>query len=84
MKEERAMKKAAEAEERRRKREIEGLEKDIGSMEERISEIEREMQLPENLSDFSLLADLSSELTELRESLDTAYLKWEGLQEEQL
>ena len=81
-KEERAMKKAAEAEERRLKREIEALERDIEAMEQRISEIEQEMQLPENLSDFSLLAELSSEMTELREKIEADYIKWETLQEQ--
>ena len=81
VKEERALKKAAEAEERRRKREIEGLEKDIETLEERIAEIEAEMQLPENLSDFSKLAKLSKEMTKLREDLDSAYAGWEALQE---
>ena len=81
IKEERALKKAAEAEERRRKREIEGLEAEIENLEEKIAEIEAEMQKPENLSDFSKLAELSKEMTKLREDLDSAYVKWEGLQE---
>ncbi len=81
VKEERALKKAAEAEERRRKREIEGLEAEIENLEEKIAEIEAEMQKPENLSDFSKLAELSKEMTKLREDLDSAYVKWEGLQE---
>ncbi|MBE6026351.1 MAG: ABC-F family ATP-binding cassette domain-containing protein [Clostridiales bacterium] len=81
IKEERALKKAAEAEERRRKREIEGLEAEIENLEEKIAEIEAEMQKPENLSDFSKLAELSKEMTKLREELDSAYAKWEGLQE---
>ena len=42
---------------------------------------EAEMQKPENLSDFSKLAELSKEMTKLREELDSAYAKWEGLQE---
>ena len=79
-KEERAIKKAAEAEERRRKREIEGIEREIESIEERIAEIEREMQLPENLTDFGKLSGLSSEMTELKEKEDAAYTKWEELQ----
>ncbi|MBP3758643.1 MAG: ABC-F family ATP-binding cassette domain-containing protein [Firmicutes bacterium] len=79
-KEERAIKKAAEAEERRRKREIEGLEREIESIEERIAEIEHEMQLPENLTDFGKLSGLSSEMTELKEKEDAAYTKWEELQ----
>ena len=81
IKEERALKKAAEAEERRRKREIEGLEAEIENLEEKIAEIEAEMQKSENLSDFSKLAELSKEMTKLREELDSAYAKWEGLQE---
>ena len=72
--------KALEAEERRRKREIEGLEREIESIEERIAEIEREMQLPENLTDFGKLSGLSSEMTELKEKEDAAYTKWEELQ----
>ena len=31
--------------------------------------------------DFSKLAELSKEMTKLREELDSAYAKWEGLQE---
>ncbi|MBR3183233.1 MAG: ABC-F family ATP-binding cassette domain-containing protein, partial [Firmicutes bacterium] len=81
VKEERALKKAAEAEERRRKREIEGLEAEIENLEEKIAEIEAEMQKPENLSDFSKLAKLSKEMTKLREDLDSAYAGWEALQE---
>ena len=81
VKEERAMKKAAEAEERRRKREIESLEEKIGSIEERIAEIGQEMQLPENISDFNLLAELGKEMTALRDELDGYYLKWEELQD---
>jgi hypothetical protein len=38
------------------------------------------MQLPENLTDFGKLSGLSSEMTELKEKEDAAYLKWEELQ----
>ncbi len=79
-KDERADKKAKEAEERRRLREIERLEKDIEDSENRVSEIETMMQLPENMTDFNKLADLSKELSELKEHINECYSKWEELQ----
>ena len=79
-KDERARKKAIEAEERRRQREIQKTEEDIEKLEERAGKIEGEMQLPENLTDFSKLAELSSELTEIRAEIAQLYDKWESLQ----
>ena len=79
-KEERAGKKAVEAEERRRLREIERLEKDIESKENRVSEIEDLMQLQENLSDFNKLTKLSEEMSKLKEEINENYEKWETLQ----
>jgi hypothetical protein len=49
-------------------------------MEERISEIEREMQLPENMTDFGKLAGLSEEMKDLKEKTEKAYAEWEELQ----
>ena len=79
-KDERARKKAIEAEERRRQREIQKTEEDIEKLEERAGKIEGEMQLPDNLTDFSKLAELSSELTEIRAEIAQLYDKWESLQ----
>lgn len=79
-KDERARKKAIEAEERRRQREIQKTEEDIEKLEERAGKIEGEMQLPDNLTDYSKLAELSSELTEIRAEIAQLYDKWESLQ----
>ena len=79
-KEERALKKAQEAEERRLKREIERLETEIETLETRLSEIEEIMARPENAADFSKLSKLSSEMTEIKEKINICYEKWEDLQ----
>ncbi len=79
-KDERAMKKAQEAEERRKQREITQTEERIEKLEERVSVIEEEMQLPENLSDFGKLAELSKEMDSLKAEIAALYDKWECLQ----
>ncbi len=82
-KEERAAKKAQEAEERRKQREILRLEEEIEKMESRVSEIEEEMQLEENMTDFSKLTGLSEEMTRLKQKIAENYDKWEALQLEE-
>ena len=79
-KDERALKKAREAEERRKLREIRDIEENIEKSEERLREIEEEMQLPENLSDFGKLAELSKEMDSLKAEIADLYDKWECLE----
>ncbi len=74
------MKKAQEAEELRKQREIAQTEEKIEKLEERVSVIEEEMQLPENLSDFGKLAELSKEMDSLKAEIAALYDKWECLQ----
>ena len=79
-KEERSLKKAEEAKERRKQREIEKVEKEIETMEQRALELEQEMAKPEISTDFSRLAELSTELSDLRSEISRKYEFWESIQ----
>ncbi|MCQ2554900.1 MAG: ATP-binding cassette domain-containing protein [Clostridia bacterium] len=77
--EERQKKKEEDREERRKKRQIENTEKEIALLEEKISEVEAELSLPENMSDYGKLSELSSKLEDLKSELNMKYELWESL-----
>ncbi len=77
--EERAYKKKLQAEERRRARELDQLEKEIADLEETISETEDLMCTEEMLSDPIKLAELGDKLTADKEELEYLYARWEEL-----
>ena len=56
------MKKAEEAEIRRKNRLKESLEEEIAQLEKKISELEEQMCLPENVADYEKLERLGSDL----------------------
>ena len=77
----RQLNKIREAEERRRKRQIEELENKIAELEEEIALLEGKMADPENSMNYQYLAELGETLSMKRESLDDVYLQWAELQE---
>ncbi len=79
-KEEYLKKKQNASEERKRKTRIEKLEKDISVTEEKISNLENELALPENATDYVKCAEISTELEELNERLLLFYEEWENMQ----
>ncbi len=80
-KEERAAKKAQEAEERRLKREIEKTELSITENEEEMERLKKEMSDPAIASDFPKLSKLGARLEELRAETDRLYDQWEKIQQ---
>ena len=73
--------KEQDARERRRKHDLESLEKEIASLEEQIASIDREMEIPETQCDAERLMTLSGERQALSEKLDECYEKWAALEE---
>ncbi|MBQ9014619.1 MAG: ABC-F family ATP-binding cassette domain-containing protein [Firmicutes bacterium] len=80
--EQRRRKKEQEAEERRTRRAREAAEAEIARLEEEIEGLQRELALPEIMTDAKRLQDLSEQLSRSQEALDAAYEKWVELQEE--
>lgn len=80
--EERRLKKEAETKRRRLEREKKKLEDDIENAETRCTEIEELMCTEEVVFDHKKLAELSDELTSLKDELQEMYEKW--LQYEEL
>lgn len=74
--EERRLKKEAETKRRRLEREKKKLEEDIENMEMRCSQIEEDMCKEEFLFDHKKLAEMSEELTSLKDQLQEMYEKW--------
>jgi len=79
-KEDYLLKKKNAAEERKRKNRIERLESEISDTEGKISELETELTLPENVSDYLKCAEISAQIDELNEKLLILYEEWESLQ----
>lgn len=78
-KEERRLKKEAEAKERRRERESKRLMDLIFESEKKMSGIEEAMLNPEISTDYEKLAALGKELAELKEIVENAYEEWNKL-----
>ena len=79
--EQRALNKQREAEERRRARLLEKLEKEIADLEERSAEIERQLCSEENMNDYQFLAELSRQGEEISDRLSAAYEEWAEAEE---
>lgn len=79
--EQRALNKQREAEERRRARLLEKLEKEIADLEERSAEIERQLCSEENMNDYQFLAELSRQREEISDRLSAAYEEWAEAEE---
>ncbi len=71
--------KAKLAEERKKNNRISKLEEEINSIEERISEIDVTINLPENGSNVSLLLELSKEKEDLESRLEKLYESWDEI-----
>ena len=80
-KEERAIKKAQEARERRLRREIEDTERAITQNEEEMERLKAEMVDPAIATDFARLAKLGTRLEELRAQTEELYERWEKIQQ---
>ena len=78
--EQRRLNKEKEAEQRRRTRRRENLENEISKIEAKIKELEAAICLPENASDYQMLADLSRELEENKLRHDEALEEWMELE----
>jgi len=81
-KELRQIAKQKEAEERRRKRQMEALEKNIAKWEEEIEKIHEQVADPENALNYQLLEELSSKSSKLQEQIDEAFMEWAELDEQ--
>ncbi len=79
--EQRRLKKEADAKERRRKRQLEESEKQIGEMEAHIAHIEAELCKDGVATDRIRLTELSGELDDTKERLAAEYETWMKLQE---
>ena len=77
----RQMNKQKEAEERRKRRQIEKLEAEIEEMEGQIAQLETEMADEKNASDFEAMTKLSREHEEVSAKLEEAFEAWTVLQE---
>ena len=64
---------------RKKENDIKKTEKAIDELEERISRINEEINLPENADDHVKLTKLTGQLLELQGELDSLYEKWEEL-----
>jgi len=78
-KEDYILKKKNAAEERKRKNRIEKLEAEIATTEGSITNLERELTLPEVASDYVKCAEVSQQIDELNEKLLILYEEWENL-----
>ena len=75
------MNKQKEAEERRKRRQIEKLEAEIEEMEGQIAQLETEMADEKNASDFEAMTKLSREHEKASAKLEEAFEEWTVLQE---
>ncbi len=79
--ERRKRQKEKEAKERRLKRQKEAVEKEIGSIEEEIREMESLLSKEEVVADHVKLTEISRKLAKKKSDLDERYEKWLSLQE---
>ncbi len=68
------------AEERKRKNRSEKLEAEITATEEKIENLNLQLSLPENTTDYVKCAELTEEIDALNEKLLVLYEEWESLQ----
>ena len=61
------------------KNKIKRIENDIEIMENKINNINEEMQKPENCTSYTKLADLQKEIEQLNSSIDEKMIQWEQL-----
>ena len=61
------------------KNKIKRIENDIEIMENKINNINEEMQKPENCTSYTKLADLQKEIDQLNSSIDEKMIQWEQL-----
>lgn len=61
------------------KTKIKRIENDIEIMENKINNINEEMQKPENCTSYTKLADLQKEIDQLNSSIDEKMIQWEQL-----
>lgn len=66
----------------KRERAIKKAEETIAALEAEVEEINTALSLPENMSDYVLLAELQEKLCDRQALLDHAYSEWERLSEE--
>ncbi len=78
-KEERALLKAKEAEDRRKQRAIAACEEEIEKLESEIAKIDEQYALPENAANSAKLNELTNKRNELSDKLDEVMAKWEEL-----
>ena len=78
----RRKKKAEEAAIRRRVRLREGIEGEISQLDYKISHIEIQMCLPENISDYEYLERLGEELAEAKKQYEEKLEEWMNLEED--
>ena len=71
--------KADAAKERKRLNDLKKTEETIEKLENRLSEIDQEMALPENISNAEALTKLSEEAAEKNAELEQLYALWEEL-----
>ncbi len=62
-------------------RELEGIEAKIQIAEEKLSEIQVQMTLPENLSQFQKLSELTTSLKKQQTEVESLYKRWQSLTE---
>lgn len=79
-KEDYLLKKKNAADERKRKNRIEKLETEISAAEEKIENLNQELSLPENTSDYVKCAELTEKIEELNDKILLLYEEWERLQ----
>ncbi|MBQ3118272.1 MAG: ABC-F family ATP-binding cassette domain-containing protein [Clostridia bacterium] len=79
-KEDYLLKKKNAADERKRKNRIEKLEAEIARTEETIENLNGELLLPENTSDYVKCAEITEKIEELNDKLLLLYEEWESLQ----
>ena len=80
-KEERAIKKAQEANERRIRREIERTEAAIAKNEDEMERLKAQMADPAIATDFARLADIGTRIQHLKTETDQLYEQWEKIQQ---
>ncbi len=79
-KEDYLLKKKNASDERKRKNRIEKLETEISETEEKIENLNAELTLPENISNYVKCAELTEKIEKLNEILINMYEEWESLQ----
>ena len=77
----RQMAKEQQTQRRRNERQMAKAEEDIAALEERIAELEAQLCLEEIYTDFQKSSQISEELSQAKEHLETVYEQWLALQD---